>query len=190
VALPTLEVKDRAAWRAWLRRHHRTSPGVWFVFHKRSSGRSGLSYEDAVEEALCHGWIDSLVKRLDETRYLQKFTPRRPGSSWSEPNIRRVRRLARAGLMTPAGLAVFDPSNRAAPAAVTAGAPAPETPPPFVRKALKGNPEARRNFEALPPSHRRLYVRWVCAARREETRLRRLAEMLERLARGEKLGMK
>ena len=87
--VPTLDIRRRAEWRAWLRENHASSPGVWLVFHKNHTGVESIPYEDAVREALCFGWIDSLVKRLDEDRYLLKFTPRKPASKWSDSN--RVR---------------------------------------------------------------------------------------------------
>src|SRR5262245_16578679 len=103
--LARVEMRSRAEWRRWLQRNHESSPGVWFVFHKAHTGKNRVSYDEAVEEALCFGWIDSIANSLDADRYLQKFGPRRKGSRWSESNLERVRRLKAAGLMTPAGMA-------------------------------------------------------------------------------------
>jgi len=105
----TVRVEDGTAWRRWLRQHQGTSPGVWILFYKKSSGRQRLTYEEALNEALCMGWTDFIVKRLDEESYLQKFTPRRQGSDWSLPNRNRARRLQKAGRMMPKGLAVAGP---------------------------------------------------------------------------------
>ena len=102
----SLHVTSRAAWRAWLERNHRRKTEVWLVFFKAHTGKPRVEYDDAVEEALCFGWVDSLVKRLDEERYAQKFTPRKAGSRWSPSNRTRVAKLVREGRMTPAGLAV------------------------------------------------------------------------------------
>jgi uncharacterized protein YdeI (YjbR/CyaY-like superfamily) len=107
--LETVRMENSTAWRRWLRQHHGTSPGVWLLFHKKSSGRQTLSYEEALEEALCVGWVDSIVRRLDDERYLQKFAPRREGSDWSLPNRNRARRLFRAGRLMPEGLAHTGP---------------------------------------------------------------------------------
>src|SRR3569832_1440517 len=104
-SLEQVYVADRAAWREWLAMHHATSPGIWLVFDKKSSRPDRLAYGDAVEEALCYGWIDSLVRRIDDARYAQLFTPRKAKSTWSRSNKVRVERLIARGLMAPAGLA-------------------------------------------------------------------------------------
>ena len=101
----TLYVKDRRQWRAWLARHHKTAPEIWLIYYKKHSGRPRIPYSDAVEEALCYGWIDSITKPVDEDRWAQRFSPRRPSSRLSEMNRERVRRLIAARRMTKAGLA-------------------------------------------------------------------------------------
>ena len=107
--LPTLEVTSSAEWRAWLAEHHGRETGIWLVFWKKHTGKTAVSYQDAVDEALCFGWIDTLVRRLDADRYAQKFTPRKPKSNWTEANRRIFARLVAAGRMTPAGLAKGPP---------------------------------------------------------------------------------
>jgi len=181
-----LQFEQREDWRSWLERHHAEVTEVWLVFPKKHTGRATVSYEDAVEEALCFGWIDSLIKRIDDDRYARKFTPRTNTRRWSASNLRRMERLKAAGLMTPAGLAKIAPDVRAeAPPAGTDGEP-----PAFVREALAANAAAGAFFAGLAPSHRRRIVGWICAAKREGTRRRRLAEALDLLARGRTLGMK
>src|SRR5207248_6123233 len=106
----TLYVKDRRQWRSWLARHHRTAPEIWLIYYKKHSGRPRIPYEDAVEEALCFGWIDSIVKAIDGETFAQKFTPRRDSSKWSALNRRRVRKLIQEGRMTEAGLAKINPA--------------------------------------------------------------------------------
>src|SRR3954452_14858733 len=106
--LPELTFADRAAWRAWLEANHAASPGVWLVFYKKASGRPGVSYDEAVDECLCFGWIDSKVNRIDEHRYRQLITPRKPGGGWSKVNKAKIERLIGQGLMAPAGLAKID----------------------------------------------------------------------------------
>jgi len=185
--LPTLEFADREAWRAWLAQHHDRARGVWILFLKKHVKRPGIRYEEAVEEALCFGWIDSTVRRLDEARYVQRFSPRQAGGSWSPSNRERLRRLHAAGRVTPAGLA------KAGEVLHEPDPPAPERPcvfPPELEARLRELPAAWSAFERLPPSHRRRYVAWVTEARQEETRLRRLAEAAERLAQGRPLGLK
>ena len=189
----TVHVTTRAAWRAWLAAHHDSAREVWLVFYKAHTGKPRLAYEVAVEEALCFGWVDSLVKRLDDERYAQKFTPRKQGSTWSASNRRRVVGLVREGRMTPAGMAkvTFPLPGPPAP-----GEPEPERTRPEPRmprellQVLKSNARAWETFSALAPSYRRNYVRWIVAAKKDETRRRRLREAIELLAEGKKLGMK
>ena len=113
--LMMLDVHDRQQWRTWLAKHHASSPGVWLVFYKAHTGVKSITYEDAVREALCFGWIDSLVKRLDDDRYSFKVTPRQPTSKWSELNRNRWAELKAAGLLTPAGLAAAPTNNTYGP---------------------------------------------------------------------------
>jgi len=106
--LPQVQPKSRKAWRAWLQKHHASSTGVWLVYAKKHTGLPSLTYNDAVEEALCFGWIDSLFNPIDDDFYKQVFTPRKRRSAWSAANRKRIERLVNAGLMTPAGLAHLD----------------------------------------------------------------------------------
>src|SRR6185369_2862293 len=131
--LPTLEVRNRRQWRAWLKKHNASSAGVWLVFHKAHTGVKSMPYEDTVREALCFGRIDSLIKRLDDNRYAFKVTPRKPTSKWSALNRKRWQELKAAGLLTPAGLA-------AAPTDHTYG-PKPVIPtlPGYIAKAFATN---------------------------------------------------
>jgi uncharacterized protein YdeI (YjbR/CyaY-like superfamily) len=185
----TLYVSDRAAWRAWLEENHASEREVWLVYYKKHTGRPRIPYDDAVEEALCFGWIDSTVRRLDEERYSQKFTPRRKGSNWCESNVKRARRLIAEGKMTKAGL------DAIAEGALDVEFKLKRKPeelevPRFVSAALKKTPKAWENFNALAPSYRREYVNWITQAKREETRERRLAEAARLLSENKKLGMK
>jgi uncharacterized protein YdeI (YjbR/CyaY-like superfamily) len=105
----TLRVRSRAQWRAWLQRHHADRTEIWLVYYKKGSGKTGISYDDSVEEALCFGWVDGQIKGLDAISYAGRFTPRRPGSNWSASNRERIGRLLRQGLMTEAGKRVLPP---------------------------------------------------------------------------------
>ncbi|HEV2851802.1 MAG TPA: YdeI/OmpD-associated family protein [Thermoanaerobaculia bacterium] len=178
-----LYVPTREEWRAWLQEHHARETEVWLVYPKKHTGKPRVSYDDAVEEALCFGWIDSIARRLDEDRYAQKFTPRRDTGNWSASNLKRMERLIAEGRMTPAGLAKFKPV--AQPPRYQSDSAL----PPFVEGALKENEAAYRNFQGLPPSHRRNYVRWITEAKKEETRQRRLQEALRLLENNQKLGI-
>ena len=184
-----LYVTERAKWRAWLEENHAREREVWLVYYKKHTNRPRIPYDDAVEEALCFGWIDSAVRKLDEDRFLQKFTPRKAKSKWCGSNVRRARRLIAEGLMTKAGLdaiaegaldAEFEPRPKPKGLEV----------PRFMSDALKKTKRAWENFNSLAPSYRRDYVHWVTDAKRAETRERRLAEAARLLSENKKLGMK
>jgi len=182
--LKTLRVTTRQQWRAWLTKHHTSSPGIWLVFFKAHTGGRSIPYEDAVREALCFGWIDSLVKRLDDDRYAFKVTPRQPTSKWSDINRKRWAELEAAGLLTPAGLAAAPTNNTYAPRPVI-----PEL-PGYIATALKANASAWKFFRELAPTYRRHFVVWIHTAKRPETRARRIRESIALLAAGKKLGLK
>lgn len=154
------------------------------MFYKRHTGLKSISYEDTVREALCFGWIDSLIKRLDDDRYALKVTPRRVTSKWSDLNRKRWAELKAAGLLTLAGLA-------AAPTSRTyAAKPAIPDLPAYLAKALKANPKAWQFFRELAPTDRRQFVGWIHVAKRPETRDHRIREPIRLLAAGKKLGLK
>jgi len=182
--LMTLHVTSRRQWRTWLTKHHSSSPGVWLVVFKAHTGVKSIPYEDTVRDALCFGWIDSLVKRLDEDRYAVKITPRQPASKWSDINRKRWLELKAAGLLTPAGLAAAPTDNTYAPRPVIPNLPG------YIAKALKTNPSAWQFFQALAPTYRRNFVVWIHTAKRPETRARRIRESIALLAAGKKLGLK
>src|SRR5881396_1431135 len=181
--LMTLEVRNRQQWRTWLGEHFASSPGVWLVFYKNHTGVKSVPYEDSVREALCFGWIDSLIKRLDDNRYARKFTPRQPTSKWSDINRKRWEELRGAGLLTKAGLAAAPTDNTYSPR------PAIPQLPAYIAKALKANPKAWSSFQGFAPSHRRNFVAWIHTAVRPETREKRIAEAINLLAAGKKLGL-
>lgn len=186
--MKTLRVTTIDQWRAWLEEHHTSESEVWLIFHKQQTGLASIDYNDALDEALCFGWVDSLVKRLDEARYARKFTPRREDSRWSNANRKRYAELEASGRLKPAGLGRaptergYDtrPERFELPAQL----------PAYIQTALKKRPSALRHFEALPPSKRRRYVGWIESAKREETKQRRLAEAIRLLAAGKELGLK
>ena len=182
--LAFLDVRTRVKWHAWLAKHHTSSRGVWVVVHKAHTGVKSMPYEDFVREALCFGWIDSLVKRLDDDRFAIKVTPRKATSKWSDINRRRWTELKTAGLLTPAGLAAAPTENKYAPK------PAIPELPGYIAKAIKSNPEAWSFFQTLPRRERRNFVVWIHIAKRPETRERRIRESVALLAAGKKLGLK
>ena len=185
--MTTTHPTTRAAWRSWLAAHHDRETEIWLVYNKRHTGEPRVEYDDAVEEALCFGWIDSIVRTIDEDRYAQKFTPRKAKSKWSELNRRRFAKMVAEGKMTAAGLAKSPPEDEGG-----AGAKLPEdnSVPGYIEAALRANVTAWTNFSNLAPSYRRLYVRWIEDAKREETRRKRLAEAVSLLEQNKKLGLK
>jgi uncharacterized protein YdeI (YjbR/CyaY-like superfamily) len=180
----TLEVRSRRQWRAWLARHHKSSSGIWLVFYKQHARVKSMPYEDAVREALCFGWIDSLVKRLDEDRYALKVTPRKPTSKWSDLNRKRWMELKAAGLLTAAGVAAAPTENTYGPRPVIPDLPT------YIAKAIKASAKAWKFFRELTPGHRRNFVVWIHTAKRADTRERRIRESVALLAAGKKLGLK
>ena len=179
----TFFAPHRDAWRAWLAAHHGSAPFVWLLIHKKHVAEPSVSYDEAVEEALCWGWIDGLTNRWDERSYAVRFTPRRPGSVWSESNIVRVGKMIAEGRMTPAGQALVDEAKRRGTWDEAASGRLEET-PPDLEEALAAEPAAAACWRALAASRRRMYVSWILAAKRPPTRARRVAEVVRRLAEG------
>ena len=182
--LASLDVRTRVQWREWLAKHHESSRGVWLVFHKAHTGVKSLPYEDFVREALCFGWIDSLVKRLDDDRFAVKVTPRKPASKWSDINRQRWMELNTAGLLKPAGLAAAPTANR-----YSAKPKIPEL-PGYSAEAIRADPRAWSFFQKLPRTERRNFVVWIHTAKRPETRARRIRQAITLLGAGKKLGLK
>ncbi len=178
---PRLEPRTRAAWRRWLAAHHGESSGIWLVLAKK--GARGLSYDDAVAEALCFGWIDSRVRRLDEQRFQQWYCPRRPGSIWSAPNKARVARLREAGLMAPAGEARIEAAQGDGSWEILDRVDALEIPEDLAA-ALAAVPGASEGFSGLAASVRKPLLYWVLSAKRPQTRAGRVATVVEAAAEG------
>ena len=170
-----VEATDRAAWRRWLTRHHARDGGVWLVIHKKGSRSGSLSYEDAVLEALCFGWIDSTANRLDHERYKLWLAPRKPKGVWSSINKKRVTRLIEAGQMQPSGLAVIEAAKANGAWAALDRSDA-LIMPDDLAEALAAEPDAARHFEAFPPSTKKQVYFWIENAKRPETRAKRVAE--------------
>ena len=169
--------KSRADWRSWLQKHHAIEKEVWLVYAKKHTGEPTVRYAEAVEEAICFGWIDTTVHPLDEDFYQQKFTPRTNSRNWSTINLERFDRMVAEGRMTEAGRAKR-PADVAPPAPrLDARDPVPS----FILRALSSHPAARQFFRDLAPTYRRDYVRWIVEAKRPETRQRRLEEAIRRL---------
>ncbi len=182
-----VEVEDRAAWRAWLERNHRTSGTIWLVIYKKEGRGNRLSYEEAVEEALCFGWIDSKANTLDERRYKQLFSLRKPGGTWARLNKERIERLIAEGLMTPAGLEVIEAAKRDGSWTSYDRVEAAEV-PDDLQAALDANPTARDNFAAFNLTTRKALIWRVESAKRAETRARRIADVVQQAGENRPLG--
>jgi len=176
---------DRAGWRSWLVANHATSSGVHLVSWRTGSGRTSVPYADAVEEALCVGWIDSVGGKLDEERGLQWFSPRRSKSGWARSNKERVERLIAAGQMLPAGLAAIDEAKRNGTWTLLDDVENLVVPDDLAA-ALAAHPPAREHWDAFSRSPRRAILEWIAQAKRPETRARRIAEAAENAARNER----
>lgn len=178
-----VEVPDRAAWRRWLADRHEQRDAIWLVFHKKGSAGTSPSYDEAVEEALCFGWIDSTVNRLDERRSLQLFAPRKPKSTWSASNKERVARLEREGLLAPAGVAAIETAKANGSWSALDAVERLEEPPELAA-ALDANPVAREHWNAFSPSSRKGILWWVVSAKRPETREKRIEQTVRMAAKG------
>ncbi len=163
---------------------------VWLIYYKKHAGKPSIPYEDSVEEALCFGWIDGIIKRIDDKRCARKFFPRRSPSRWSESNKKRAERMISEGRMTEAGMARVDDAKKSGEWFKSNVVPKNLMIPAFIEEALTKNKKARENFSKLAESYKKLYVRWISSAKREETRLRRLEEAIDLLEQNKKLGLK
>jgi uncharacterized protein YdeI (YjbR/CyaY-like superfamily) len=186
--MKTFVARSADQWRKWLDEHHDSESEVWLVFHKLHTGVASIAYLDALDEALCFGWVDSLVKRLDDARYARKFTPRKADSRWSAINQKRYAALKAGGRLMHGGIARA-PTGRG-DAARPPRFQMPATIPRHIQAALKRHPAAKRTFEGLAPSHRRRYIGWIESAKRAETKARRLEEAIRLLSLGQPLGLK
>jgi uncharacterized protein YdeI (YjbR/CyaY-like superfamily) len=179
---PRLQPRSRQAWRRWLQQHHASATGVWLVYAKKHTGLPSLTYNDAVEEALCFGWIDSRINPIDDAHYMQIFTPRKPKSLWSASNRARAERLVAAGLMTAAGMALIEGAKRLGTWDALAHVDA-LTVPPDLQRAIDAVPDAKRNWPAYSTSMRKGFLYRVAGAKRAETRARHIHAIVEILAR-------
>ena len=186
-----LYIPDRNRWREWLGKNHdKEENGIWLVFYKKKTNKPTLEYEHAVEEALCFGWIDSIIKKIDDAKYVRKFTPRKTGSMWSELNKKRAEKMIRQGRMTKAGLAKI---NDAKKTGLWDKDPRPKIShvvPDEFAAALAKNKKANENFDKFATTYRRHYIGWIAVAKRAETKKRRIAESIALLGQGKKLGLK
>jgi uncharacterized protein YdeI (YjbR/CyaY-like superfamily) len=181
--MKTFDARTVERWREWLKAHHDSEAEVWLIFHKKHTGKPSVAYKDALDEALCYGWIDSLIKRIDEDRYARKFTPRKPESNWSSINIKRYNELKAANRLARPGL------ERSPDGGPVVDMPRPTSVPGYIEKAIRKDAKAWSFFQTLAPSSRRLYISWIDSAKRAETRQTRLGQAIEKLRAGRKPGL-
>ena len=185
-----LYVADREQWRQWLSENHATKAGIWLVFYKKETSKPTIEYEAAVEEALCFGWIDSIIKKIDASKYARKFTPRSDKSRWSKLNKKRANKMIKQGRMTEVGLAKIKAAKKTGRWDEDARPQISLEIPPEFAKALACNKKAKETFDKLAPSYRKHYIGWITIAKRQETKKRRIAESIALLEKGKRLGLK
>ena len=185
-----LHITNRKDWRLWLSENHHKEKEIWLIYYKKHTGKQRVPYNDAVEEALCFGWIDSVVKTIDDERYMQKFTPRKPKSNWSDSNKKRIKKLIKAGEMTKAGLEKIEIAKINGTWDKTITSTNSFEMPVELENALDINESAKDFFNELTPSYRRQYIGWIASAKKEETKQKRVKEAISMLGKKQKLGMK
>jgi uncharacterized protein YdeI (YjbR/CyaY-like superfamily) len=179
-----LDFKDRSAWRSWLKDHHTAASCAWLVIQKKSSKLDGLRLEEAVQEALCYGWIDGKLKRLDDQRFLLRFSPRKPLSVWSITNIQRVEELIRVGAMTEAGLAAVEAAKESGQWQNALDREQPDKIPPELEAALRQKRGALAAYRDLTDTKKKQYLYWLQSARREGTKRKRIEEIVKQVLKG------
>jgi uncharacterized protein YdeI (YjbR/CyaY-like superfamily) len=184
----TLYVTNREDWHTWLKKNYKTKNEIWLIYYKKHTGRARISYNEAVEEALCFGWIDSIIKKLDEEAYAQKFTPRVNKKKWSELNKKRMKKMIKERKMKKDGLKKIEKSELKKKA-IKKNIKNIEL-PKHLYDILAKNKKALENFENLAPSYKRNYIGWISSAKKEETQIKRLKEAISLLKKNQKLGMK
>jgi uncharacterized protein YdeI (YjbR/CyaY-like superfamily) len=180
--------RSRSAFRAWLEKNHDSVQELWVGFHKKDSRKPSITYPEALEEALCFGWIDGVRRSVNETSYTNRFSPRKPASAWSVVNIKRVENLIKLGLMHPAGRAAFNKRDQAKSQMHSYERARRKLDDGF-EKQFRANPKAWDFFQAQAPWYRRTATWWVIGAKRQETRLRRLATLIGDSAQGRRLAI-
>lgn len=179
--------KSLSEWNEWLGHNHNKETFLWLIYYKKHTGKPTLIYEDSILEALCWGWIDSIIKRIDGEKYARKFTPRTNYENWSDANIKRMKKLIHENRVQKIGLEKFPKSLLSKKYKIKLKD---LIIPEYIQNEIDRNPKAKTNLDKLPPSHKRNFIGWIDSAKRVETKQRRLAEALILLGKDEKLGMK
>ncbi len=178
--------KDRSSWRRWLEKNHNKASEVWILTYKVHTGRKCVSYQEALEEALCWGWIDSRMRTVDAEKHLWRFAPRRPKSIWSLTNRTKAEKLIAEGRMTPHGMAKIEAAKNSGEWAKAIAPSKPPRMPKDLKDALMKDGKAWKNFQALAKSYQTQFIWWVTFAKREDTRKKRIAEVVIRAGQNKK----
>lgn len=187
---PTFTPSSRKAWRDWLARNHAKRVEIWLVYYKQQTGRRTLSYSDSLEVALCYGWIDGLIRKIDDDKYARRFTPRKATSKWSPTNLRLAEKLIKSREMTTVGLKVYEQRIANDTKVIEFAENDAPALPPAMENELKKHKRAWDYFQSLAPSHKKQYIGWLASAKREETQKKRLEEAIKLLTEKQKLGLK
>lgn len=189
--MKTIEAKNRAGWRSWLAANHDKETEVWLVYYKKKTGKKFIEYDASIEEALCYGWVDSIIKKLDDTKYARKFTPRKASSKWSLVNKKHAEQLIRDGLMTEHGLKKVEAAKQSGHWDNPIQKPVLtfEMPAEFA-EALRRDRKAEETFNKLAPTYQKQYLGWIEVAKQSKTREQRIKEAIRLLSAGKKLGLK
>lgn len=187
--METIFCKNRDEWRTWLEHNHNLIKEIWLIYYKKHTKKATVVYNEAVEEALCFGWIDSTIKSINEDTYMQKYTPRNDNSMWSLVNKNRVKKLIREKKMTKAGLEKIEAAKKNGKWEKAYMSKDKLKMPENLVEALKKNPIALTNFENFSPSNRKIYIGWILSAKREETIQKRIDIVVQRSEKNEKPGM-
>jgi len=177
-----LDFKTREEWREWLQKNHERENEAWVILHKKNSKKDGLRYFEAVEEAMCYGWIDSKMNRIDEDTFRQRFSPRREKGVWSKSNKELAIRLMKEGKMTKAGYEAIEEGKRSGTWQDAYTSKTTPKTPEDLQEALKASPKAQSNFQAFPNSTKLMYIHWIQSAKKPETRAKRIKQVVERAA--------
>lgn len=182
--------KTSSEWRTWLQENYEKSSGIMLVFYKKQSGKPTLNYEESVEEALCFGWIDSVIKKIDDERYMRKFSPRKDGSNWSDLNKKRVEKLIKEGRMTEIGMAKVEIAKQNGEWDKSDAPRRQFEMTEEFKIALENNQKAREFFNTLTKTDQKQFITWITTAKRLETREKRINEALELLEKNQKFGLR
>ena len=187
--METIFCENRDEWRTWLEKNHSSEKEIWLIYYKKHTKKPTVAYNEAVEEALCFGWIDSIIKRIDDETYIQKYTPRKSNSIWSLVNKKRVEKMISEGKMIKAGFDMIEIAKKNGQWEKAYTSQKKEEMPDYLEKELKKNKLAWKNFNNFANSYRNIYIGWVIAAKRPETKEKRITAVIERSLKNQKPGM-